>query len=101
MKNIVISPWKYSEEKDLYEREMDFVMKIENIPFGNPTTRVHSSQTYKKTEGKLEIARLSQSLDVPYGMTFKLEEKWILCNVENNPNKISFKYRTLFLFFKY
>jgi len=67
------------------------MMKIADIPFGNPTTRVHCSQTYKKTEGVLEVIRMSQSLDVPYGTSFQLEEKWTISPIEGSSNKCLFR----------
>jgi len=66
-------------------------MRITDIPFGNKSTRVHCSQTYKKTEGLLEVIRMSQSLDVPYGTSFQLEEKWTISAIEGSPNKCLFK----------
>jgi len=74
----------------LYTRDIDFKIKVADMPFGNPITRVHCTQTYKKTENYLEVTRNSQSLDVPYGTSFKLEEKWVLEPFENSTNKVLF-----------
>lgn len=76
----------------MYIREIDFKIKVTDVPFGNPITRVHCVQTYKKTESFLEVTRTSQSLDVPYGTSFKLEEKWVLEPFENSTTKILFTY---------
>jgi len=89
--DIVVAPWKLDEENNgLHTRDIDFMIKVTDIPFGNPVTRVHCVQTYKKTDNLLEVIRISQSLDVPYGTSFKLEEKWTLEPFENSTTKTSF-----------
>ena len=86
----MVAPWKLDEENNVHTRDIDFMIKVTDIPFGNPVTRVHCVQTYKKTDTLLEVIRISQSLDVPYGTSFKLEEKWTLEPFENSATKTTF-----------
>ena len=85
--NINVSPWKLNEETGLYTREIRFEAKVKDIPFATKTTRIEGDQTYKKTEDKLEIARTSRSLDVPFSTCFHLEERWHVSSVENSTTR--------------
>lgn len=97
--DLVIPAWRVNEETGLHTREMDFSIKITDIPFGKNVTRVHCVQTYKKTETSLELVRINHSLDIPYSSYFHLEEKWIISSVENSTTKCYFTYRSYYFSF--
>lgn len=72
--NVSISEWKEIED-NVYVRDVNFLMKVKDVPFVSQT-RVHKTQKLKKEGDKFTFWGSSSSLDVPYSSYFSIEDTW-------------------------
>jgi hypothetical protein len=73
--NVSVTEWK-EIEPGTFIRDLNFLIKVNDVPFISQT-RVHKAQKLKKEEsGKFIFSGSSTSLDVPYSSYFQIEDTW-------------------------
>jgi hypothetical protein len=81
-RNIKLSKWTKDETLG-FSRELSFVSDIKDAPLFSPKqAQVHRVQRYKIDSKKLVIDSETVTVDVPYGDSFRLIEKWEVTNVK-------------------
>jgi len=79
---VTIAEWKEIQPNE-FVRDLDFVVKVKDVPFVSQT-RVHKSQKLKKEEGKCTLIGSSNSLDIPYSNYFYVEDTWEVVPLSSN-----------------
>eukprot|EP00475_Leptophrys_vorax_P043293 TRINITY_DN8285_c0_g3_i2.p1 TRINITY_DN8285_c0_g3~~TRINITY_DN8285_c0_g3_i2.p1 ORF type:complete len:412 (-),score=94.30 TRINITY_DN8285_c0_g3_i2:92-1327(-) len=88
-RDVKVSKWVKDETLG-YSREITFTSDVKNAPvFAPKQTRVHRVQRYKLDSKRLIIDSETVSLDVPYGDSFRLAEKWEIISASEDEKGLS------------
>lgn len=86
-KEITLTKWTENPEMGCFTRELNMIIRTKDNPFKD-TSRCYKAQSYKKEEGdKILISTMTKTLDVPYGSTFQVEERWEIMPEGENKEK--------------
>jgi hypothetical protein len=82
-RSIKLSKWAKDETLG-FSRELSFESDIKDAPIFSPKqAQVHRVQRYKMDKKRLLIDSETVTVDVPYGDSFRLIEKWDITNVKS------------------
>eukprot|EP00743_Colponemidia_sp_Colp-15_P008334 GILK01009051.1.p1 GENE.GILK01009051.1~~GILK01009051.1.p1 ORF type:complete len:497 (-),score=60.38 GILK01009051.1:80-1465(-) len=83
-----VTLWSDSPEMG-FTRQFKFRTPVRGVPIGPSSTRIIKIQRYRMENEwkKLSLEGSSTSLDVPYGDHFSVEERWVVNQTEDNPDK--------------
>eukprot|EP00357_Protocruzia_adherens_P017642 CAMPEP_0115014802 /NCGR_PEP_ID=MMETSP0216-20121206/26323_1 /TAXON_ID=223996 /ORGANISM="Protocruzia adherens, Strain Boccale" /LENGTH=438 /DNA_ID=CAMNT_0002384667 /DNA_START=1 /DNA_END=1317 /DNA_ORIENTATION=- len=82
---VELSNWEDSPDLGGFTRTLKLRKSLKGIPFGPDSTRVHKIQTYERSEKRLVLNGCSNSLDVPYGSYFQVEDRWEVLAIPDRP----------------